>query len=75
MNDREVAASAAGRSGSSGVGMTVKQVQSLLRGKGQYYGRPSFGILDDGPWVMVYIHSKHQWDNPQGQIGVMFSGG
>lgn len=53
--------------------MTATETRTLLAAPGEYFGRPSLRILADGTWVMVYIRSKHHWDNPDGQIGVMFS--
>ena len=53
--------------------MTITETRTLLSTPGEYFGRPSLRILADGTWVMVYIRSKHHWDNPDGQIGVMFS--
>lgn len=53
--------------------LTLTETKTLLHAPGAYFGRPSLRILTDGTWVMIYIRSKHHWDNPQGIIGVMFS--
>jgi len=53
--------------------LTLKEVHALRPADGRYFGRPSLRILADGTWVMVYIRSKHHWEDPQGRIEVMFS--
>ena len=53
--------------------LMVKEVRTLRVAAGRYFARPSLRILPDGTWVMVYIHAKHHWADPQGQIEVMFS--
>lgn len=60
------------------VHFTIKEEHTILTApqnetKGDYYGRPSLSILEDGTWVMVYIRSNHHWKDPQGRIEVIFS--
>jgi len=73
MSDRKTDQDGVQQSDVSTVSMAVKEVRSLLVAPGEYFGRPSLQILEDGTWVMIYIRSKHHWDNADGQIGVMFS--
>jgi len=53
--------------------LAVQEVRTLRAEKGRYFGRPSLRILDDGTWVMAYIHASHHWKCQDGQIEVMFS--
>lgn len=58
---------------SSSMALTITETRTLLARPGAYFGRPSLRILADGTWVMLYIRAKHHWENPDGQIEVMFS--
>ena len=53
--------------------LRVKETTTLLTAPGRYFGRASLQILDNGVWIMTYIHSDHHWACHDGQIGVMLS--
>jgi len=51
----------------------VREVRTLRAAPGEYFGRASLQVLDDGTWVMTHIHSDHHFASHDGQIQVIFS--